>query len=1039
MILSDISVKRPVFAAVLSLLMVTFGAISFDRLSLREYPDIDPPIVTIDTRYPGASAQIVDNRITEMVEDRVSGISGVRFISSQSSPGRSRVTIEFELGRDISDAANDIRDRIGGLLDNLPDQAEPPEVEKADGDDSVMMWIHLVSDRHNLMSLTDYAERHLVDRFSAIDGVARARVSGGKVPAMRIWLDKVAMAARGITAPDIEAALLRENIELPAGRIETPGRLIGMRLERSYKTIEDFNSLVIREGADGHLVQLSDVARIERAPREERTLFRGNGVPMVGIGVVRQSQSNALEVAYKVRAEVERLKSGLPPAMDLKLSYDKTIFVEGAVKEVYKTLGIAIIFVIGVIYLFLGSVRAMIVPAVTVPVSLIASFTVVYALGFSINLLTLLALVLAIGLVVDDAIVVLENIVRRMKEEGEPPLRAAYLGARQVGFAVVATTLVLVSVFVPLAFLEGDVGRLFTEFALTMAIAVVFSSITALSLSAMLASKLLKQSSHSTMASRLVDNSFSRLQGLYRRGLDGSLRHPWVVLITFICLLGGTATLFNILPREYAPAEDRGLFFLSVNGPEGATYDYMKEYADQIEERLTPLVENGEINRLLVRVPRSFGNPESFNSAAAIVVLNDFDQRRDAFAIIEDVKTRLKDLSGVRVFPYMSRAFGKRSSSPVQFVIGGGSYQELVIWRDMMLTAIEERGGLGIVDVDSDFKQTQPQIKIDIDKTRAGDLGVPIGDVGLTLETMLSGRIAGRFIEKGEEYDVVIEGERMQRQSPADVTDIHVRSRNGGMLVPLDQLISFEERATSNTLPRYNRVRAITITGDLADEVPLGTALDNLDELAREILPDAASIDYKGESRDLRYDSGSLDFVLILGIVIVFLVLAAQFESFVHPFVIMLTVPLAIGGALLGIWLTGGSLNIQTQIGLVMLVGLAAKNGILIVEFANQLRGDGKSFDDAIREASLLRLRPIIMTGITTAIGAVPLILASGPGHEMRTAIGVTIFFGVVIATVLTVFVVPVAYKILARSTKSPDAVAAQLEGELSAPQSGGE
>ncbi|MEN8723315.1 MAG: efflux RND transporter permease subunit [Alphaproteobacteria bacterium] len=1039
MILSDVSVKRPVFAAVLSLLMVTFGAISFERLSLREYPDIDPPVVTIDTRYPGASAEIVDNRITETIEDRVSGISGVRFISSQSSPGRSRVTIEFELGRDVSDAANDIRDRVGGLLDNLPDQAEPPEVEKADGDDSVMMWIHLVSDRHDLMDLTDYAERHLVDRFSAISGVARARVSGGKVPAMRIWLDKVAMAARGITAPDIEAALLRENIELPAGRIETPGRLIGMRLERSYKTVEDFQALVIREGADGHLVQLSDVARIERAPREERTLFRGNGVPMVGIGVVRQSQSNALEVAYKVRAEVERLRNGLPEAMDLKLSYDKTIFVEGAVKEVYKTLGIAIIFVIGVIYLFLGSVRAMIVPAVTVPVSLVATFTVIYALGFSINLLTLLALVLAIGLVVDDAIVVLENIVRRMKEEGEPPLRAAYLGARQVGFAVVATTLVLVSVFVPLAFLEGDVGRLFTEFALTMAVAVVFSSITALSLSAMLASKLLKPSSHSTMASRLVDNSFSRLQGAYQRGLDTSLRHPWVVLIVFVSLLGGTAALFNALPREYAPAEDRGIFFMSVKGPEGATYDYMKAYGDEIEERLTPLIENGDISRLLLRVPISFGNPESFNSAAAIVVLNDFDKRRDAFTIIEDVKARLHDLSGVRVFPSMRRAFGKRSSSPVQFVIGGGSYEELVVWRDMMLAAIADRDGLGVVDVDSDFKQTQPQIRIDIDKTRAGDLGVPIGDVGVTLETMLSGRIAGRFIENGEEYDVVIEGERAQRQSPADVTDIHVRSRNDGLLVPLDQLISFEEQATSNTLPRYNRVRAITITGDLAEGVPLGTALDNLDELAREILPEAASIDYKGESRDLRYDSGSLDFVLILGIVIVFLVLAAQFESFVHPLVIMLTVPLAIGGALLGIWLTGGSLNIQTQIGLVMLVGLAAKNGILIVEFANQLRGQGRAFDDAIREASLLRLRPIIMTGITTAIGAVPLILASGPGFEMRAAIGVTIFFGVVIATCLTIFVVPVAYKILARGTKSASAVADQLAGELSAPQGGGE
>jgi len=1027
--LSDTSVTRPVFAAVLSLLLVAFGLVSFERLPLREYPDIDPPVVSIDTTYPGAAASVVDTRITEVIEERIAGVEGIESIESVSQDGRSRITVEFGLTRDANEAANDIRDRVFGILDDLPLEADPPDVQKASADDDVIVWVNLISDRMDVLELTDFARRHLVDRFSALEGVARVRIGGGLDPAMRIWLDRVALAARGLTATDVEDALRAGNVELPAGSIESEERQFTVRVERDYGTAQDFAELVVARGRDGYLVRLGDVARVEESAAEERTWFRGNGVPMIGIGIIKQAQANTLEVARAAKAEARRLGPTLPEGMEFRQSYDTSVFIEEAILEVYKTLAIAIALVMVVIYLFLGSVRAMLVPAVTVPVSIVATFTVLYAFGLSVNLITLLALVLAIGLVVDDAIVVLENVHRRL-DTGEPALVAAFRGTREVGFAVIATTLVLVAVFVPITFLQDDIGRLFGEFAITMAAAVAFSSLIALSLSPMLASKLLVPGRSEGRAGRAMARFEGWLRAGYGRALDRALRRPLPVVAAFAVVLGGVAWLYQTVPSEYAPKEDRGAFFILVDGPEGASHAYMTRYMDEIESRLMPLVDSGEVQRLLVRTPRGFGSLESFNDGIVIVVLRGFEERRSAWEVIADMRERTADLPGVRLFPIMRQALGGRVGKPVQFVLGGGSYAQLAEWRDAMDAALAREPG-GLVDLDWDYEETRPQLALDVDRDRAGDLGVTPLDVGRTLETMLGSRRVTTWIDDGEEYDVILEAERDGQRTPQSVADIYVRSERSGELVPLESLVRIEETAESPSLNRYNRIRALTLSAGLAPGASLGGALAHLEALVAENLPEAAVVDYKGQSRDFQSAATELWFVFLLGMAVVFLVLAAQFESFVHPLVIMLTVPLAVGGALLGLFLAGASLNIYTQIGLIMLVGLAAKNGILIVEFANQLRDRGHEFDHALREAASVRLRPILMTAFTTAAGAVPLMFAAGAGAETRIQIGIVVFSGVIGATALTLFVVPVAYQLLARGTGSPGDVKRQLERDL--------
>lgn len=1031
--LSDTSVKRPVFATVINLLIIAFGILSFTKLALREYPDIDPPVVSVDVNYAGASASVVETRITQVIEDRISGIEGIKSINARSQDGESDITIEFSVDRDIDNAANDIRDRVSGILDNLPEEADPPEVQKADSNDDVIMWLNLQGEGMSIMDLTDYARRYIEDRLSAVDGVARVRVGGGRSQAMRIWLDRNKLAARNLTVTDVENALRSENVELPAGQLQSEKRDFTMRVLRSYQTPEDFRNLVLVKGEDdGYLVRLGDVARVEIGAVEERGVLRGNGVDMVGIGIVKQSKANLLGVARAAKKEMDLINRTLPPHMSLEQSYDTSIFVETAVREVFKTLFIAVAMVIGVIYLFLGSVRAMLVPAATVPVSLIGTFIILYAFGFTLNLLTLLAMVLAIGLVVDDAIVMIENIHRRV-EMGESRLVAAYRGARQVGFAIIATTMVLVAVFIPITFLEGDIGRLFTEFAVTMSAAVIFSSFVALSFAPMLSSKVLSKKDPHAGASRFsnwIDTKFDWLKSHYLSALDALLKRPFWIIGGLLAMLAVTIGLFQAVQSEFAPQEDRGAFFVRIRGPEGTSYDYVLDHLDEIEKRLLPFTETGEFQRLLMRAPGSFGTTASYNDAIAIIVLSHWNSGRQPIDYyIGKVRELTADIPGVQIFPIQRQAFGGGQSKPVQFVLGGPTYEQLVEWRDILIR--EAANNPGLTGLDHDFFETRPQIGISIDRDRAGTLGVPVSAINRTLETMMGTRRVTTFIERGEEYDVILESEKDLKQSPLDVRSTYVRSERTGELIPLGNLVTLSEFADATSLNRYNRVRAITLESGLADGYSLGEALDYLENLVRTTLPPGASIDYKGPSLDYVDSGSSLLLVFGLALVIVFLVLAGQFESFIHPLVIMLTVPLAMAGALLALWLTGQTLNIYSQIGLIILIGISAKNGILIVEFINQLRDEGVEFKEAIMEASSKRLRPIIMTSVTTAMGAIPLIVSSGAGAETRLVIGTVIFAGVIIATTFTLFVVPVMYELLARRTSSPHTTTRMLETQL--------
>ena len=1033
MILSDLSVTRPVLASVVALLLVIFGLVSFSQLPLREYPDIDPPVVSVETNYPGASASVIDTQITERIEESIAGVEGIEFIESESRDGVSRITVRFSLRRDVDAAANDIRDRVARVLRQLPDEADPPEVRRVDANADVIVWWNLVGTDYSIPELTDYAERFLADRFSVIDGVAQIRVGGAQSYAMRIWLDRQALAARNLTVDDVEQALRSENVELPAGSIESMTRQFTVRVARQFNAAEEFARLVLFRGDDGYLVRLGDVARVERGTVEDRTLFRGNGEPMVGIGVIRQSTANTLEVARAVREEVDRLNPNLPDGMELIASFDSSVFVEGAVREVYRTLFIAIGLVVLTIFLFLGSLRAVVVPAVAVPVALISTFIALAAFGFTINLLTLLALVLAIGLVVDDGIIVVENVRRRMDDYGESALVAAFRGTRQVAFAIISTTLVLISVFVPIALLQGDIGRLFSEFALTMAAAVAFSSFVALTVSAMLASRVLRPRDQDNRLVMAIDAGINLMRRIYQALLRQVIGFRWVALGVIIGLFAIAGALFSVIPDEYAPTEDRGAFFVLVNGPEGASFSFMEDYMNEIERRMMPLVEDGEISRLLVRAPRDFGNLAVFNTGIVIVVLDDWSRRRPASEIMADVRGRLSDLPGIQTGVAMRQGFGGGFRNPVQFVIGGaGSYEELAEWRDTLLAAVE-RDNPGLTGIDWDYKETQPQLEVNIDYNRAAELGVTVGTIGRTLETMLGSRRVTTYIEDGQEYDVLVEGERDRQRSPAALENIHVRSERSGQLIPLSNLVTLTDFADSTSLNRYNRVRSITIQAALDNGLTLGEALSFLETTARENLPETVVIDYRGQSRDFMTAGTSVAFVFLLGLVVVFLVLAAQFENWVHPLVIMFGVPLAVGGGLLGLWLTGSTLNIYSQIGLVMLIGLAAKNGILIVEFVNQLRDEGRDFDEAIIEGATIRLRPIIMTGITTVAGALPLILSSGAGAETRQVIGIVVLSGVSVSTVLTLFVIPVLYSLLARRTGSPQRVRRELDSQLAA------
>ena len=1025
--LSDISVKRPVFATVLSMLLVAIGAMSFRDLTVRENPDTVAPTVQVQVGYPGANAEVIETRITQLLEAELSGIEGVKNIRSQSRDGQASLTLEFYLNRNLDEAANDVRDRVSRVSRRLPEDANQVSVQKADADTQPVMWLTLASDSMNLMDLTDYMERYLLDRFATIPGVSQINIFGSGGPSMRVWIDRQALTARNLTVTDIETALTRENVELPAGRIESRDLDFQVRIARNYQTADNFRNLVIAQGEDGHLIRLAEVAKVEIASRETNRIFRTNGALTTGFGIIKASTANTVEVLDDVKAEVDQVNAELPKGMRLITSGDESLYIRAAIDEIYWTIGITTVLVGFVIFVFLGSLRATLIPLVTIPVCLIATFSVLSLFGYSINLVTLLALALSIGLVVDDAIVVLENAHRRI-EDGEAPLLAAFNGTRQVAFAVIATTVVLVSVFAPVAFLRDSIGRVFAELAVTIAAAVIFSAVLALSLSPMMCSKLLRSSTKESKLTHTLDRAFVWLSNRYQSALRATLHAPWISVALCAAIAFGAYVLVQNIPQEYAPVEDRGQFNGQIQAPEGTSYDRLLVSAMKVEAALQKYFDDDQIQRGIVSVP-GWGNN---GSGIVNVTLKPWGERKIGTQdMLNDLNKQWEEIPDVRVNAFMGGGNrggggGGGGGSPVQLVLGGPNYEELARWRDLIIARASENPGL--VRLDSDLRETQPQVLVRVDTDRAASLGVTARSIGSTLQTLMSERQVTTYVVDGEEYDVVLQAKPEQRATYSDLSNIFVRADRTGELVPLSNLTKLEDMAGPSSLQRHNRMRAVTISANLVPGYTLGEALSYLENIIRTELPSTAQIDYRGESLEYKEASGALYFTFGIALFVVFLVLAAQFESFVHPLVIMVTVPLAVAGGLLGIWLSGKTLNIYSQIGLIMLVGIAAKNGVLIVEFINQLRDQGLEFKDAIVEASRVRLRPDVMTAFAAVMGSVPLILAEGPGSASRAALGVVIFSGVTFATFFTLFIVPAVYNLMARGTGSPNAVAHRLE-----------
>jgi multidrug efflux pump len=1037
MVLSDVSIKRPVFATVISLLLMVLGIAALMKLPVREYPAIDPPVVSVTTTYVGASAAVVDTQITELIEAAVAGIEGIKFITSQSRDERSQVTIEFRLSRNVDAAANDVRDRVARSLARLPEQADTPVVQKVDGDARPILWIALVSEQLSGMELTELAQRRFSDRLAIVEGVAQVLVLGERKPSMRIWLDRQALAARGLTVQDVEEAVRRENVELPGGRIESSARELTVRTDTRMNRPEQFRSLVLSRSANGQVL-LGDVATVEVAPEDTRGGYRINGKPAVGLGILRQSTANTLSVAQGVKDEIERIRGAVPEGVEVVVGYDESQFIAQSIYEVEHALIVALVLVVVVIFVFLRSFRATIIPAVAIPVSIVASFIALAALGFSINVLTLLGLVLAIGLVVDDAIVVLENVHRRI-EEGEHPLLASIRGSREIAFAVIATTLVLIAVFLPLSFMGGNTGRLFTEFGFALAASVLFSGLIALTLTPMMCSKLLKAHQGETWLVRWTEPAFLGMNWLLRVTLRWALAVPFLVLGGVAAMCGLAVVLFSVLPKEFAPVEDRGSIIIPTTGPEGASFGYTMEQVQGIERILQPYVERGDIESMFATIG-GFQRPPVGNVANIFIRLAPWAERsRKQQAIAAEMMPALLAVPGTRAFALNPPSLGQRGfQPPVQFVIGGPDYSTLVQWRDRFLERARENPRL--LNIDNNYRETKPEIRVEIDRRKAAELGVGVQAVGRTIETMMGSREVGTYVEGGQEYKILVQAREQDRASPYDLQNIFVRTTFGGALgligtggaqqgglVPLSNVVTLSERARPQSLAREDRVRAITVTASLAPGYTLGDALAYLEGVAREVLPPEARISYRGQSLEFKESSGALYVTFALALLVVFLVLAAQFESFIHPFIILLSTPLAVTGGLLALHVTGLTLNIFSQIGMVLLIGLMAKNGILVVEFANQLRDRGLSVHDAVLEASVVRLRPILMTSIATVLGAVPLAMASGAGAESREALGIVIVGGVTLSTFVTLYAVPALYLLLAPFTKPIGAVAARL------------
>ena len=1005
MFLPELSIKRPVLATVMSLLIVLIGVISFLRLTVREYPKIDTPVVSVRTVYKGASPQVIESQVTQPLEDSISGIEGVKSIKSVSREEVSQITVEFVLEREVDAAANDVRDRVSRVRGRLPDEVEEPIIAKIEADAQAILWLRLYSDQHPALEISDYADRFVVDRLKTLPGVASVIIGGERRYAMRIWLDRERLAAYGLTPQDVEDALRRQNIEVPSGRIESTQREFTVLSESDLRTPEQFDRLIVRE-VNGYPVRLKDLGRAELGPQDERNRLRVNGQSAIGMGVVKQSTANTLSVAQSVKAELPRLRTALPPGMNLDVAFDTSVFIERSIESVYEVMAEALLLVVLVIFFFLRSLRATLIPFVTIPVSLIGAFFLIWIMGFTINVLTLLGIVLAVGLVVDDAIVVLENIHRHI-EEGMAPRQAAITGSREIAFAVVAMTVTLASVFAPLAFSTGNTGRLFMEFALTVAAAVVVSGFVALTLTPMMCSKLLRHQSRHGRFYNALERFFGAMVASYRRGLAWCLRHRLVVVGVFAAVAAVGGTVFATLKSELSPLEDRGFFIGFMSAPEGATMDYTDGYA-RIWEGIYKEVP--EIATYFVSVAPGLERPNPVNFAISFIRLKDWSERdrnpREITAALQPKMSAMMPgvIPSLVNPPSLGQSF---RNPPVQFVVQGNSYEQL----DRMVNDLiaRARSYPGFAYIDSDLKLNKPQLKVDINREKAAAVGVQVEQIGRTLETLLGGRQVTRFKREGKQYDVLVQLEDKDRRQPTDLTSIYVRGANG-QLAQLANLVTVTETVAPKELNHFNRLRAAIISANLAPGYTLSEALGFMERTASEVLTAEYQTALDGQSREFRESGQQLYFVFFLALAFIYLVLSAQFESFRGPLVIMLTVPLAITGALVAMKLAGITLNVYSQIGLVMLIGIITKNGILIVEFTNQLRDRGTEKIAALIEASSLRLRPILMTSAATVLGAAPLAIATGAGSESRSAIGWVIVGGITLGTLFTLFIIPVAY-----------------------------
>jgi multidrug efflux pump len=1028
MVLSDLSIRRPVLATVMSLMLILIGVISYQRLSVREYPNIDAPVVSVRTVYTGASAEIIESQVTRPLEDSLAGIEGIRTIKSVSREEVSQITVEFILSRDPDNAASDVRDRVSRVRGRLPDDVDEPVIAKVEADAQAIVWLAFSSDQHSALEITDYADRVVQDRLQTLSGVASVIIGGERRYAMRIWLDRDRLAAYQLTPQDVEDALRNQNLEVPSGRIESRNREFTVLTQTDLQTPEQFNRLIIRE-VNGYPIRLSDVGRAEIDAADERNAVRVNGNPAVGLGIVKQSTANTLAVAQAVKSELPKIIAALPEGMKLKVAFDQSLFIEESIQAVFEAMAEALILVVVVIFLFLRSLRATLIPFVTIPVSLIGAFIFLYAMGFSINVLTLLGLVLAIGLVVDDAIVMLENIQRRI-EHGMNALQAAFEGSKEIAFAVIAMTLTLTAVFVPLAFMTGNTGRLFTEFALTVASAVLVSGFVALTLTPMMCSKILRpQKTHSRLH-RISEQWLLALNNGYRRLLTAALNKRWwiillggivagisVPLFTGISIpvpKGNSVPLLTGLKSELAPLEDRGLLIGIMIAPEGATMSYTDRYARQVEGFYSKVPEI--FNYFMVVAP-GLERPNPVTFALSFVNLTPWEQRsRSAQDIAAALGPKMFMLPGVLAFPISPPSLGQSfRNPPVQFVVQGNSYAELQTMVNALLAKASKFPGL--VNVDSDLKLNKPQLKVMLDRDKAASVGVEVGQVGRTLETLLGGRQVTRFKREGEQYDVIVKLRDEERTNPNDLSSIFARG-NDGQLIQLANLVRIKETVAPKELNHFDRLRSATISANLAPGYSLGQALEFMEGAAKEVLTAGAKTSLDGQSREFKESGAALYLTFMLALIFIYLVLAAQFESFLSPFIIMLTVPLAMTGALLSLKLTGGTLNVYSQIGMVMLIGLITKHGILIVEFANQLQERGRDLHAAVIEAASLRLRPILMTTAAMVLGTLPLALATGAGAESRQQIGWVIVGGLLLGTFLTLFVIPSVYTLVSRTKK---------------------